>query len=70
MLKSFVKLFPLRGLRSGDPTKKTVSQLGDLAVQVDALEPQFEALSDEALRAKTDEFKARLVGLNLPPVGG
>ena len=48
MLKSFVKLFPLRGLRSGDPTKKTVSQLGDLAVQVNALEPQFEALSNEA----------------------
>jgi preprotein translocase subunit SecA len=54
MLKNFVKLF------SGDPTKKTVSQLGDLAVQVNALEPQFEALSDDALRAKTDEFKARL----------
>jgi preprotein translocase subunit SecA len=55
MLKNFVKLF------SGDPTKKTVSQLGDLAVQIDELEPQFEALSDEALRAKTGEFKGRLV---------
>ncbi len=57
MLKNFVKLF------SGDPTKKTVSEFGDLAVQVNALEPQFEALSDEALRAKTDEFKARIAGL-------
>ncbi len=55
MLKNFVKLF------SGDPTKKTVAQLGDLAVEVNELEAQFEALSDESLRAKTDEFKARLV---------
>ena len=68
MLKNFVKLF------SGDPTKKTVSEFGDLAVQINALEPQFEALSDEELRAKTDEFKARIAlaadGLNPPPVGG
>jgi preprotein translocase subunit SecA len=64
MLKNFVKLF------SGDPTKKTVAELGDLAVQINELEPQFEALSDEALRAKTDEFKARLQVLNPLPVGG
>ena len=63
MLKNFVKLF------SGDPTKKTVSEFGDLAVRVNELEAQFEALSDEALRAKTDEFKARLAVLN-PPLGG
>ncbi|HET7143722.1 MAG TPA: hypothetical protein VFI68_06870, partial [Anaerolineales bacterium] len=55
MLKNFVKLF------SGDPTKKTVSQLGDLAAQINELEPQFESLSDDALRAKTDEFKTRLI---------
>jgi len=54
MLKNFVKLF------SGDPTKKTVAQFGDLAVQVNALEAEYEALSDEALRARTDEFKARV----------
>ena len=53
MLKNFVKLF------SGDPTKKTVAQFGDLAVQVNVLEAEYEALSDEALRAKTDEFRAR-----------
>jgi preprotein translocase subunit SecA len=41
MLKNFVKLF------SSDPTKKTVSQLGDLAVQINLLEPKFDALSDE-----------------------
>ncbi len=54
MLKSFVKLF------SGDPTKKTVAQLGDLVERINALEPRFEALSDDALRAMTAEFKARV----------
>ena len=57
MLKNFVKLF------SGDPTKKTVEQYRPLVEQVNALEAQFEALSDEALRAKTDEFKQRIVEL-------
>jgi preprotein translocase subunit SecA len=54
MLKNFVKLF------SGDPTKKTVEQWNELVVQVNALEAEYESLSDEALRAKTDEFRARL----------
>ena len=54
MLKNFVKLF------SGDPTKKTVDQFAGLVVKVNALEAEYEALSDEALRAKTDEFKARV----------
>jgi len=57
MLKNFVKLF------SGDPTKKTVAELGDLAVQINLLEPEFQALSDDALRAKTDEFRARVAKL-------
>ncbi|MBE0670029.1 MAG: preprotein translocase subunit SecA, partial [Anaerolineales bacterium] len=54
MLKNFVKLF------SGDPTKKTVEQYSALVEQVNALEAEYETLSDEALRAKTDEFKARV----------
>jgi preprotein translocase subunit SecA len=54
MLKNFVKLF------SGDPTKKTVEQFRGLVEQVNALEAEYSALSDEALRAKTDEFKARV----------
>jgi preprotein translocase subunit SecA len=57
MLKNFVKLF------SGDPTKKTVAELGDLAVQINLLEPEFQALSDEALCARTDEFRARVAEL-------
>src|SRR6516165_3247971 len=28
--------------------------------EINALEPEFEALSDEALRARTDEFKRQL----------
>lgn len=60
MLKNFVKLF------SGDPTKKTVEQYRDLVAQVNALEAEFEALSDDALRAKTDELKARIAS-TLPP---
>jgi preprotein translocase subunit SecA len=54
MLKNFVKLF------SGDPTRKTVEQHRPLVEQVNALEAEFEALSDDALRAKTDEFKGRV----------
>lgn len=57
MLKNFVKLF------SGDPTKKTVEQYRELVEQVNALEVEYEALSDEALRAKTDEFKARIASV-------
>ena len=54
MLKNFVKIF------GGDPNKKTIEQYSGIAQQINALEPQFEALSDEALRAKTDEFRARI----------
>jgi preprotein translocase subunit SecA len=55
MLKNFVKIF------GGDPNKKTIEQLSGVVLQINALEPQFEALSDDALRAKTDEFRARIV---------
>ncbi|MGE5251377.1 MAG: hypothetical protein ACM3QS_14325 [Bacteroidota bacterium] len=54
MLRNFVKLF------GGDPTRKTVEKLGELVEQVNTLEPEFEALTDDALRAKTDEFRARI----------
>jgi preprotein translocase subunit SecA len=55
MLKNFVKLF------SGDPTRKTVEQYADVVAQINALEAEYEALSDDALRAKTEEFRDRLV---------
>ena len=54
MLKNFVKLF------GGDPNKKTIEQLSEVVKQINGLEPQFESLSDDALRAKTDEFRARV----------
>ncbi len=54
MLKNFVKLF------GGDPARKTVERYSALVDQVNALEAKYEALSDDALRAKTDEFKARI----------
>ena len=57
MLKNFVKIF------GGDPNKKTIEQYSGIAREINALEPQFEALSDEELRGKTDEFKARIVEL-------
>jgi preprotein translocase subunit SecA len=57
MLKSFVKIF------GGDPNKKTIAQYSGIARQINALETKFEALSDEALRAKTDEFRSRITEL-------
>jgi len=54
MLKNFVKIF------GGDPNKKTIEQYRAIAEQINSLETQFESLSDEALRLKTDEFKARI----------
>jgi len=54
MLKNFVKIF------GGDPNKKIIEQLSGVVDEINALEPEFEALSDEALRAKTDEFREHL----------
>ncbi len=54
MLKNFVKIF------GGDPNKKTVEQFRAIAERINSLEPQYESLSDEALRAKTDEFRERI----------
>src|ERR1700752_1644021 len=57
MLKNFVKIF------GGDPNKKTIEQYSGIASEINALESQYETLSDEELRAKTDEFRARLAEL-------
>ncbi len=54
MLQKFVKTF------GGDPNKREIEKTTDQVAQINALEPDFEALSDEALRSKTDEFRARL----------
>ena len=44
----------------GDPRERTYKKYQWLVDEVNALEPQLEALSDADLRAKTDAFKARL----------
>jgi preprotein translocase subunit SecA len=54
MLQKFVKTF------GGDPNKREIEKTTDIVAQINTLEAEFEALSDEALRAKTDEFRARL----------
>ena len=53
MLKTVAKLI-------GGSTEKTVKQLRSVADEINILEPEFEALSDDRLRAKTDEFRAAL----------
>ncbi len=54
MLQKFVRAL------GGDPNKKEVMRLAELAREIDRLEPEFEQLSDQQLRAKSDEFRARL----------
>src|SRR4051794_38344836 len=47
-----------RILRAGEGRK--IKAIGGLVPDINALEPEFEALSDEALRGKTAEFRTRL----------
>jgi len=54
MLKNFVKIF------GGDPNKKVIEQLSDVVKEINSMESQFEALSDDELRAKTDEFRVHV----------
>ena len=41
----------------GDPNEKKVKSIMGIIDHINAIEPQFEKLTDEELRAKTDEFK-------------
>ncbi len=43
----------------GSRNDRLVKSYGQIVKQINALEPNMQALSDEALRAKTDEFKRR-----------
>jgi preprotein translocase subunit SecA len=54
MLNRLVRLF------AGDPSKRTIDKYSTIVDQINSLEPQFEALSDEDLAAKTIEFRHRL----------
>jgi preprotein translocase subunit SecA len=44
----------------GDPIRRQLEQYTEIVAQINALEPQMRDLSDEALQAKTGEFKSRL----------
>ncbi|MCC5982546.1 MAG: preprotein translocase subunit SecA, partial [Oceanicaulis sp.] len=44
----------------GSSNDRSVRRLTSKVQQINALEPSFQALDDEALKAKTGEFRARL----------
>lgn len=44
---------------SGDASEKTRKTYQGLVDQINALEPGLQALSDDQLRAKTEDFRAR-----------
>ncbi|MBD8873431.1 preprotein translocase subunit SecA [Rhodanobacter sp. DHB23] len=46
----------------GSRNERVLRQLSRIVVRINALEPEFEKLSDEALRGKTAEFKQRVAG--------
>jgi preprotein translocase subunit SecA len=54
MLKKFVTIL------GGDPNKRALNKSNEIVDRINSLEPEFEALSSEALLGKTAEFKARL----------
>ncbi|NLD71415.1 MAG: preprotein translocase subunit SecA [Chloroflexi bacterium] len=47
----------------GDPNVREVQRLQPMVDDINALEPEMQRLGDEALRALTDEFRARLQGV-------
>lgn len=51
----FKKIVNILGV---DPNKREIQRLAARAEQINALEAEYEKLSDDALRAKTDEFRA------------
>ena len=54
MLKKFVQIF------GGDPMKREIERYSDLVDSINALESQYEELTDEQLKQKTVEFRRRL----------
>jgi preprotein translocase subunit SecA len=54
MLKNFVRIF------GGDPNKRELEKFSGIVDRINELEKPYEAFSDEALRAKTAEFRQRL----------
>ncbi len=54
MLKKFIRLV------GGDPNRREIDKLADAVNEVNALEKEYESLSDEGLREKTEEFRASI----------
>ncbi|MBN1231258.1 MAG: hypothetical protein JXA19_05300 [Anaerolineales bacterium] len=54
VLKRFVKLV------GGDPNKKVIGAYAEKVIEINALEPDFEAMSDAELANQTIQFKQRL----------
>ncbi len=54
MLQKIVRIL------GGDPNRREVDKLVKVIDEINELEPEYEALSEDALRAKTGEFRARL----------
>lgn len=54
MFKSITKIL------GGDPNKREIQRLSEIVTRINALEESYEKLSDDALHAKTAEFKRRL----------
>ncbi len=54
MFKSITKIL------SGDPVGKLLESYAEDVLAINALEPEMKALSDEALKGKTEEFRSRL----------
>ena len=50
----------------GSANDRYIKSLGPLVEQINEIEPELEELSDEALRARTAEFKERLAEGNRP----
>ncbi|MDA1127704.1 MAG: preprotein translocase subunit SecA [Chloroflexi bacterium] len=46
----------------GDPNEKALKKLTPIVSETTELEPEFQKLTDEELRAKTEEFRTRLAG--------
>ena len=44
----------------GSRNERLLKQLAGIVKKINALEPQIQALSDDQLKAKTEEFKARV----------
>ncbi len=44
----------------GSRNERVLRQLSKTVQRINALEPEFEKLSDDALRGKTEEFKRRV----------